>query len=636
MDHLKRGPAARGNILVTAATATVFVVAALIAFGCVKVALQERRVASAVTNLRLAAQTVASTDVLVAAGFEAPSADYNSSLETIITDRDLALSTLGDAERTEIEEHLDEMIPDGDASVVDGHMASMHEPDLSAVGADGHSFSEHDHVQALLAQAAVQAEAGADMAEDRAFAALFVTVGAALVATIAVLRRRRELQRLSHTDRLTGLPNRRALDGALHAARSRVESHGGAVGLIFLNIDGFKNVNDTLGTDAGDQLLLQVAERFRQNKNDPGDVILRLDGVEFAVVPGATASDDAVEAAAAAYLQVFDEPFTVDSRPKMLRASIGVSSTTDPDRVTGLTAESDMAVFEAKRSGGNTVAVFDRSMEINSHEANRITRALRSADYDKEFSLVYQPIFTVDAKAVTSVEALLRWNSPSIGQVPPNDFIPVAERSDEIASIGGWVLEKVCAQIQTWDRQGIHQELTVSWNVSPDQLVQPTFVEEVLSTIDKWGIDRDRMVLEVTESAVIEHYAVVVERLSLLRTAGLRVSIDDFGSGYSNLGQLLQVPFDIIKIDRSLLLTLTAMRDAAGGDASSSCAIMGAIVSIASVYQAPVVCEGVETEAQRQSLLASGITHVQGYLTGRPTEPTNLPGGSKPELVTLR
>ena len=207
----------------------------------------------------------------------------------------------------------------------------------------------------------------------------------------------------------------------------------------------------------------------------------------------------------------------------------------------------------------------------------------------------------------------------------------MAENTGEIGEIGRWVLNKVCAQLHTWNELGIHQQRWVSWNVSPRQLAQDNFVDEVLSTLTSWGIDRDRVVLEVTESTVFEDDGSAEERLIQLRDAGIRVAIDDFGSGHSNLGKLLQVPFDVLKIDRSLMLTLTGAQPSARAEAPGS--ILSAIVSIAEVFGVPVVCEGVETEDQRQLLEMAGITHVQGYLTGRPVPPEDLDEG-RPATTT--
>jgi len=612
---VKQGLLRQPQVVAAVVVCSALVASALAAGWFIKEALDERRVVAAATNLRLAAQTVASADALHAAGVES-SLPLVAAVETLGGDHELALHSLSPQERSEAEVLLDEIA--GCGIVL-----------LSPDGVD-HDPHGHDGLQLLLARASAGAEDAAAAGEQRAALSLLVAAAAAGAAgwllvrsRTSEMRLRRELQRQANTDLLTGLPNRRVLDPALEVARSQMSSTGGATALIFLDLDGFKDINDTLGHHEGDRLLVQVAARLRGAQR-AGDVLLRLGGDEFAVVLSDVSNPDGAELAADRYLQILNDPFEVGSRPEVLRTSVGVTTTNDPAKVTGLTTEADLAMYEAKRSGGNAVAVFDRSMETRSDEASRITRALRAANYDEEFAMVYQPIVTVEGGDTTGFEALLRWNSPSLGPVGPNDFIPIAERSGEINRIGEWVLTDVCRQINAWDREHQHRDLSVSFNVSPHQLSQDNFVGSVLQTLDVWDVTPGRLVVEVTESAVLDHRGLAVQRLAELREAGLRISIDDFGSGYSNLGQLLHVPFDIIKIDRSLLLTLTAMRESAGGDSSDPCAIMQAIVSIASIFDAPVICEGVETEQQRISLRASGITHLQGYLTGRPTPPELL------------
>ncbi len=603
------------QVVATVVVCSALAISALGAGWFINEALDERRVVAAATNLRLAAQTVASADALHAAGVQS-SLPLIPAVEALGGDHELALHSLSPEERSEAELLLDEIAGCG---------AMLLSPD----GVD-HLPHDHDELQVLLARASAGAEDAAAGAERwAALSLLFAAVAAGAAGWLLVrsrtseMRLRRDLQRQANTDLLTGLPNRRVLDPALEVARSRMSSSGGTTALIFLDLDGFKDINDTLGHHEGDALLVQVAARL-QGAQRAGDLLLRLGGDEFAVVLSDVSGPDGAELAAYRYLQILNDPFEVGSRPEVLRTSVGVTTTNDPTNVAGLTAEADLAMYEAKRSGGNAVAVFDRSMETRSDETSRITRALRAANYDDEFAVVYQPIVTVNGGHTTGFEALLRWNSPSLGSVGPNEFIPIAERSGEINKIGQWVLNDVCRQISTWDREHEHRDLSVSFNVSPHQLSQDHFVGSVLQTLDVWGVPPSRLVVEVTESAVLDHRGLAVQRLAELREAGLRVSIDDFGSGYSNLGQLLHVPFDIIKIDRSLLLTLTAMRESAGGDSSDPCAIMQAIVSIASVFDAPVICEGVETEQQRVSLQASGITHLQGYLTGRPAPPELL------------
>lgn len=429
---------------------------------------------------------------------------------------------------------------------------------------------------------------------------------------------RHDLFAQANTDVLTGLPNRRVLDRVLDDAAIALMRGRGSVALVSLDLDGFKDVNDTLGHAAGDELLTQVAERLARVTRSE-DVLLRLGGDEFAAVLTGLADEGQALRVAERYLEVLAQPVRLRSRLEQLRTSIGVALATEPERVRGLVTEADLAMYVAKRAGGSRIRLFEPSMEDETVAASRIGRALRMTNYDNEFSLVYQPIVTVDGHRLIGLEALLRWDSPRLGRVPPDQFIPLAERSGDICAIGDWVLDNVCRQIDEWESSGyLAPHLTVSVNVSPRQLAQADFVSGVLATTAARSVAANRLVVEITESAVLDGTGVAVERLHELRAAGVKISIDDFGSGYSNLGQLLRVPFDVLKIDRSLLLRLSEMRAAGGGDVYGPCAIMEAIVSIASVFDAPVVCEGVETDDQRESLAASGVTHVQGYLTGKP------------------
>ncbi len=429
---------------------------------------------------------------------------------------------------------------------------------------------------------------------------------------------RHDLFTQANTDVLTGLPNRRVLDRVLDDAAIGLMRGQGSVALVSLDLDGFKDINDTLGHAAGDELLTQVAERL-QRVTRSEDVLLRLGGDEFAaVLTGLTDEAEALQVAER-FLEVLARPVRLRSRLEQLRTSIGVALATEPERVRSLVTEADLAMYVAKRAGGSRIRLFEPTMEDETVAASRIGRALRMANYDNEFSLVFQPIVTVDGHRLVGLEALLRWDSPRLGRVPPDQFIPLAERSGDICAIGDWVLEHVCRQIQQWESSGyLAPHLTVSCNVSPRQLAQADFVSAVLATTAARSVTPSRLVVEITESAVLDGTGVAVERLHELRAAGVKISIDDFGSGFSNLGQLLRVPFDVLKIDRSLLVRLSEMRAAAAGDIQAPCAIMEAIVSIASVFDAPVVCEGVETDDQRESLAASGVTHVQGYLTGKP------------------
>lgn len=431
------------------------------------------------------------------------------------------------------------------------------------------------------------------------------------------VRLREELRQLANTDLLTGLPNRRVLQAALEEAKSVARSTGSMMGLMSFDIDGFKVVNDTLGHLAGDELLAGVATRLCQ-VTAADQALLRMGGDEFALIIPSLESVAAAETLAERLLAVLDEPVLLGDRSERVRTSIGVAVTADPGRAGRLLREADTALYEAKRQGGDSAVLYVPALDRFVNRTARITSALRGADHDSEFSLLYQPIVATDTGELVGLEALLRWTSPDLGSVTPTEFIPIAETSGEIRRIGSWVIDSVCRQLATWTERGIDPNINVSFNVSARQLDMDDFVSGLLAVAASWSISPERLVVEVTESTALERSGIAAARLEQLRQTGLQVSLDDFGSGYSNLGQLLRVPIDVIKVDRALLLMLSEMRIQAGDDPTGPCTIMEAIVSIAGILGAPVVVEGVETEDQLSSLKASGIRFVQGYLTGRP------------------
>lgn len=584
-------------------------------------ALEARRDVAGANDLRLAAAEVVSAEAVQAAGGDIDGFDLAGAIDRMTGNNRRALAHLAPIERSETTRLMADIVTCGIGL-------------LDAID-PGHQLHDHERLQSLLQRAATRAEQSAKAAEDLSLLALAIAALAAAVVGWFLLQTRAselslrdDLFHQANTDLLTGLANRRRLTAVLDETREWMAA-GSWVGFVTFDLDGFKDINDDLGNGAGDDLLRQVAARLEESRRRV-DHLIHLGGDEFAVVLVGLESADGAMVAAGRYLELIAGPYTVGDRQEQLRLSGGVTATNQPEQVETLPLEADMAVQEAKRRGGGALLAFEPSMEAESTENGRIVRALRSADHDREFRMVYQPIVTVDRSEVLAYEALLRWTSPILGDVGPDRFIPVAERSGEICPIGKWVLEDVCRQIRTWIDLDPESQAHVSVNVSPMQLAEDGFVDCVVATLDRWGVPPHRMAIEVTESAVLDRRSGAVQRLAALREAGLKISIDDFGSGYSNLGQLLEVPFDILKIDRSLLVTLSGMREQAGGDPQGPCSIMAAIVSIASVFSAAVVCEGVETETQRISLLASGVTHVQGYLTGRPAAPEEIgPPGSR-------
>lgn len=422
---------------------------------------------------------------------------------------------------------------------------------------------------------------------------------------------RAELRRQAATDPLTGLPNRRALTSALE----RAAASGDSTAMLLVDVDSFKSLIDLLGHVAGDELLVQVASRLRAAC--PDSIVIRLGGDEFAVVVRSVESEVELEAMAWSLLDQIAHPFCLDGRTELVRISVGAAVVAPAD-VDSLVHRADVAMYVAKRSGGAMVVVYRPEFEEEAAAELHVERALSGLDYDDEFHLVFQPIVRSTDAEVIGLEALLRWDSPDLGSVRPDLFIPIAERTGEIGAIGRWVLNQACQQVADWAAAGLGEDLTVSVNVSPYQLDDDDFVPFVLTTLAEWGVPPGRLAVEVTESVAIQNTAVASRRLGELRDAGVSVSIDDFGDGFSNLGQLLQVPFDTIKVDRSLLLMLGEMSADMVGDPDKPFEIMQAIVSIASATGASVVCEGVEEEEQRASLVRSGVDYVQGYLTGRP------------------
>ncbi len=427
---------------------------------------------------------------------------------------------------------------------------------------------------------------------------------------------REELHRQARTDAVTGVSNRRMLPSLLAEVSATLSDTGKSAAFVLLDIDAFRATNDALGHRAGDELLRLAATRIRRALGSDASLV-RLGSDEFATAVNVASSEEA-HACAASMRRAFAEPFRISGRPESLSVSIGIAIVDQPQDVESLHGRAESALIVAKRGGTGRTHTYEAALEASISRSAQVRRAMYSAVYDNEFELDYQPIVFSSTGAVESLEALLRWNSPTLGAVTPDEFIPIAEAAGDICAIGRWVAEGVCRQLVVWTAEGANPDLTISLNVSPRQLAEPEFVSSILRTATAWEVDPNRLTIEVTETAALDEHGTAIARLEQLRAVGFKISIDDFGSGYSNLGQLLRVPFDVLKIDRSLLMMLSEMRASSGGDPTGPCEILGAIVSIADILGVPVVCEGVETDDQRRSLAASGITYLQGYFTGRP------------------
>lgn len=424
-----------------------------------------------------------------------------------------------------------------------------------------------------------------------------------------IKRSEENLYRLAHHDVLTGLPNRALLRARMEQALQRAERVGGKVGVLFLDLDLFKNVNDTLGHTFGDALLVQVAQSMAASVRDV-DTIARLGGDEFSVIMEELDEPSAAAKLAERLLEGFVEPFDVDGRELYITASIGISLFPDDGRdMDTLVSNADLAMYKAKESGRNCYRFFEPQMTAVAMERLQLETALRGALVRRELSLVYQPQVLLEDRSLAGVEVLVRWTHPELGCVSPARFIPIAEDVGLIAELGAWVLAEACRQLREWDDVGfLVPRLAV--NLSMAQLERQDLVAEIRATLARAGIAADRLELEVTESMLMRHTERVVANLLALKEMGVTVAVDDFGTGYSSLGYLKQLPIGRLKIDKTFV-------DGLPDDVDDN-AIARSIVALARGLGLEVIAEGVESREQADWLRREGCYEAQGYHFGRP------------------
>jgi diguanylate cyclase (GGDEF)-like protein/PAS domain S-box-containing protein len=435
-----------------------------------------------------------------------------------------------------------------------------------------------------------------------------------------------QIRLLAYYDSLTGLPNRKMLSQSLNRALESARRRDTTVALLFLGLDRFKRVNDTLGLMVGDELLKAVAARLmacvRQTdsvgraKREGDAAVSRLGGDEFTVVLNDLGSSEQAAYVARRILEALRSPLSLNREELVMNASIGIAVyPTDGLDAEALLRKADTALHHAKVAGGGVYQFFSESMNERATRNLRLESGLRAALKRDELELHYQPLLDVRSRAVTGVEALARWTSEECGPVPPNEFIPLAEETGLIDTLGEWALRTACAQGCAWDRAGF-RPLQLSVNISSHQVRKPETVEIVERALRESCLDPGRLELEITESALIGDEPGVVETLDGLKRLGIRLALDDFGTGYSSLSYLVRFPIDTLKIDRSFVSRI--------GTDEQSRAIIAAVVAMAHRLDLSVTAEGVETPEQEAFLRAEGCDFLQGYLFSRPIEPNAL------------
>ena len=423
-----------------------------------------------------------------------------------------------------------------------------------------------------------------------------------------------QLTHQAYHDSLTDLANRSLFGQHIDQALRRRAEGAASVAVIFLDIDDFKGVNDTLGHAAGDALLVEVAARIRACLRRP-DTAARLGGDEFALLIEGVDSAIEAEHVARRVLDVLREPFTVSGTSVIVRASLGIAVADNPDaNAASLMRQADVAMYVAKGAGRNRYIRFAPGMESDVVHRRKLRGELERAMELNEFILHYQPVVNLITGEITAVEALVRWHHPLRGIVAPGEFIAVAEESGLIMQLGEFVLRTACATTRELQRLQ-STPLAVCVNVSVVQLNAPTFVEDVLAIVRETGLSPDTLILELTESMFVEDTAIVTAKLEALRNAGIRVAIDDFGTGYSSLSYLRRLPVDILKIAKPFVDDL-----AAGADEDFT----RAIVTIADALQLHVIAEGIEAASQVTRLLSLGCLAGQGYHLCHPLPATEV------------
>lgn len=424
----------------------------------------------------------------------------------------------------------------------------------------------------------------------------------------ASLRRARgEIQRNAYTDLLTGLPNRLAFEADMAHAVQKADQGKTSLALLFIDLDGFKPINELFGHHGGDRMLCEMAARLR-SLTGPQDHLARLGADEFLLLLTQNPLAEQASARANQIQLLLGQPCRVEEREVSVACSIGIAMYPAHGAMSTLIAHADAAMRASKTAGGAAFSFFEPHMMSDTREQVELLQDLRSALAHGEFELFYQPKIHAPSGEITGAEALLRWRHPQRGMISPMMFIPLAERFGLINAIGAWVIDEACRQIRAWREEGLRMRIAI--NLSVHQLRQPDLPERIATTLKQHGVNPLLLTCEITESVAMEDAHTTMKLFEQLAAVGVHISIDDFGTGYSSLSYLRKLPAGELKIDRSFVLDLESSSDAR--------AVVNAVIKLAQALSLKVVAEGVETEAQHQILRTLGCDELQGYLFAKP------------------
>lgn len=424
----------------------------------------------------------------------------------------------------------------------------------------------------------------------------------------------KRLDRLAHYDTVTHLPNRHFFNRSLVKAVSQAPPNEVKFSLMFIDLDNFKMVNDTLGHHMGDILLHKMAQTLR-NAVRTEDIVARLGGDEFGVILSNLANAEDAANIARKIIAKISAPTNLDGHDVVVGASIGISFfPADANNIDTLMQNADTAMYQAKSQGKNNFQFFNSEMRLRTQYRMTIETDLRKALEENQLFLEYQPQFDIKTRHIRSVEALLRWQHPELGRISPIDFIPVAEESGLIVPIGEWIFQTACLQLKKWHAQGL--QLSIAVNVSGRQFREANLFEQFAHIVSEVGVSASWLELEITESTLIDASETTIKKLNEFANQGFRLAIDDFGTGYSSLSYLKKFPISILKIDRSFILSIQ--------DNSDDKAIAHAIIAMGNSLNMQVIAEGIENEQQAQCLLDFGCDLGQGFLISPAVAPDKI------------